>query len=196
MGRLLGLKGAHFAIRAVAEALRRHLPVEFIIVGQGPYKVELRQVAQRVGVADRIRWISHMPQQELFSLYQTMHCLLFPSLHESGGSIALEVQAKGLPVVCLGIGGPTALTTPEATMQIDVHGLNEEAVVQQLADAIETVCGDKSRRVPRGDVGRLVMLLQQCRGKVGLEAHCRLWMNVAKNLPFGMKSLRINEGRH
>ena len=136
VGRLLGMKGVHLAIRAVSEVLRRKVLVEFTIVGQGSYEAELRRVAQAEGVAEHIRWFSHMPQQELFSLYQSMHCFLFPSLHDSGGSVVLEAQANGLPVICLGIGGPAALVAPEAAIVIDVPGLNEEAVVQGLADAI------------------------------------------------------------
>ncbi|MBU1425985.1 MAG: glycosyltransferase family 4 protein [Gammaproteobacteria bacterium] len=150
VGRFHGLKGAHLAIRAVAEALRRKVNVEFTLVGQGPYESELRRVEQAEGVAGQIRWISHMPQQELFSVYQTMHCFLFPSLHDSGGSVVLEAQAKGLPVICLGIGGPATLVSAETGIVIDVPGLNEEDVVQRLADAIMVLANDEIRRAEMG----------------------------------------------
>lgn len=152
VGRLLGMKGVQLAIRAVSEAQHRKVPVEFTIVGQGPYEAELRRLAQAEGVSERIRWISHMPQNELFSLYQSMHCFLFPSLHDSGGSVVIEAQAKGLPVICLDIGGPAGLVRPDSAMVINTPGLDEEAVVQRLADAIEALAGDENRRAEMGRV--------------------------------------------
>lgn len=149
-GRLLGWKGAHLAIRAVALALKRGLSIEFCLVGRGPYEVELRRVAQAAGVHDRIRWISQMPQQELFELYGTMHCFLFPSLHDSSGNVVLEAQAKGLPVICLDIGGPATLVTPETAIIVATQNLDEEGVVQRLADAIETLAANEELRARMG----------------------------------------------
>ena len=145
-GRLLGWKGAHLAIRAVALALQRGVQVEFTLVGRGPYESELRRTAREVSVHDRIRWIRQMPQHELFALYETMHCFLFPSLHDSSGNVVLEAQAKGLPVICLDIGGPATLVTPQTALVVSTRGLDEAAVIQQLADAIRTLAEDEPRR--------------------------------------------------
>ena len=146
VGRLLGWKGAHLAIRAVALALHRGVQVEFTLVGRGPYEPELRRTAREASVHDRIRWISQLPQQELFALYETMHCFLFPSLHDSSGNVVLEAQVKGLPVICLDIGGPATLVTPQTALVVSTHGLDEAAVIQQLADAIRTLAEDEPRR--------------------------------------------------
>lgn len=149
-GRLLGWKGAHLAIRAVALARRRGLEVEFCLVGQGPYEAELRQVARSLGEHDRIRWIAQMPQQELFALYQSMHCFLFPSLHDSSGNVVVEAQAKGLPVICLDIGGPATLVTPKTALIVNTRGLDEAALVERLADALERIAGDEASRREMG----------------------------------------------
>ena len=145
-GRLLGWKGAHLAIRSVAEVLHRGIPVEFFLVGRGPYETELRRVAQAVGLHDSIHWIAQMPQQELFSLYETMHCFLFPSLHDSSGNVVIEAQAKGLPVICLDIGGPATLVTSETAKIVDTHGLGEAGVVARLADALAELAADEPAR--------------------------------------------------
>lgn len=146
-GRLLGWKGAHFAIRAVAQAAAQGVPVEFTLLGKGPFESELRKVAAEVGLHDNIHWISQMPQQELFALYQTMHCFLFPSLHDSGGSVVLEAQANGLPVVCLDLGGPATLVTPETAIVVSTNSQNEVAIVSALANALKHLANDESRRV-------------------------------------------------
>jgi glycosyltransferase involved in cell wall biosynthesis len=146
-GRLLGWKGAHLAIRAVAQALAHGIAVEFTLLGKGPYESELRGVADVLGVQNSIRWVSHMPQQELFALCQTMHCLLFPSLHDSSGNVVLEAQANGLPVICLDLGGPATLVTPETAIVVTTHGRNEEAVVEGLSNALSELAGDENRRM-------------------------------------------------
>lgn len=150
-GRLLGWKGAHLAIRAVAQAVAQDVPVEFTLLGKGPFEPELRKVAVEVGLHDRMRWVSHMPQHELFTLYRTMHCFLFPSLHDSSGNVVLEAQANGLPVICLDVGGPVTLVTPETAMVVSTKGRNEADIVRSLGDAIVQLAHDEPRR---GRMGR------------------------------------------
>lgn len=146
-GRLLGWKGAHLAIRAVAQAVAQGIPVELTLLGKGPYESELRKVAVDVGMHDSIRWVSHMPQHELFALYRTMHCFLFPSLHDSSGNVVLEAQANGLPVICLDLGGPMTLVTPETAAVVTTQRQDEAGVVQGLADALGRLAGDEGRRM-------------------------------------------------
>jgi Glycosyltransferase len=146
-GRLLGWKGAHLAIRAVAQAVAQGVPVEFTLIGKGPFEPELRRLAAELGVQDRIHWVSQMPQQELFALYRTMHCFLFPSLHDSSGNVVLEAQANGLPVVCLDLGGPATLVTPETAMVVLTRGRDEEGLVVSLASALAGLAEDDSKRM-------------------------------------------------
>ena len=146
-GRLLGWKGAHLAIRAVAEAVSQGVSVEFTLLGKGPFEAELRKVAAAVGLHDRICWISHLPQQELFALYQSMHCFLFPSLHDSSGNVVLEAQAFGLPVICLDIGGPVTLVTPETAIAVSTQNRDEKGVVHGLAEAIRQLNNDEPNRL-------------------------------------------------
>lgn len=146
-GRLLGWKGAHLAIRAVAQAVAQGVPVEFTLLGKGPFEPELRRLADELGVQDKIRWVSQMPQQELFALYQTMHCFLFPSLHDSSGNVVLEAQANGLPVICLDLGGPATLVAAETAIVVTTSNQNETDVVQSLADAVRQLADDEPRRL-------------------------------------------------
>ncbi len=146
-GRLLGWKGVHLAIRAVARAVARGVPLEFTLLGEGPFEPELRKVAASVGLEDRIHWLRHIPQQELFALYRTMHCLLFPSLHDSGGNVVLEAQGNGLPVICLDLGGPATLVTPDTAIVVSTHRRNEAGVVEDLANALGKLADNEGRRM-------------------------------------------------
>lgn len=149
-GRLLGWKGAHLAIRAVAAAGAEGVDIEFTVLGEGPFERELHRMARRAGVHERIHWIGRLPQDELFALYPTMHALVFPSLHDSSGNVVLEAQAHGLPVVCLDIGGPAKLVDARSALVVATRNRSEDEVVRDLARAIRTLADDEARRLAMG----------------------------------------------
>ena len=149
-GRLLGWKGAHLAIRALRLARNRRVDAELTIVGRGPYEHELRRITKATMVGNAVQWLGHIPRDELFRLYRTMHCLLFPSLHDSSGNVVLEAQAHGIPVVCLNIGGPATLVTQETAVIIPTSCINETELVERLADAIVLLATDEAQRFVMG----------------------------------------------
>lgn len=152
-GRLLGWKGVHLAIRAVASAARQGVPVDLKIVGNGTYLAELSRLAVESGVGDRVSWEGHVTQQELFSFFRSTHCLLFPSLHDSGGSVVLEAQAHGVPIVCLDLGGPRTLSNEASAIVVPTAGADEEAVVAGLSSALVTLYRNESARIQMGWAG-------------------------------------------
>ena len=145
-GRLLGWKGAHLAIRAVAQALKAGANIEFTLLGKGPYGRELRRLAAQQGVADKIRWVDHVPFQEFHAFMQQHHCFLYPSLHDSGGTVVIDAQACGLPVICLDLGGPGTNVTTDTAMIVNTARQSEADVVAGLSAALVTLAGDESRR--------------------------------------------------
>lgn len=150
VGRLLGWKGAHLAIRAFAQARAQGLDVAFTLVGRGPFGAELHRLANDLGVESQIEWIEDVPHEDMPALMQTHHCFLFPSLHDSGGTVVLEAQANGLPVICLDLGGPASLVCADSALVIATDGRDETEVVKALRDALMTLCHDEPRRHAMG----------------------------------------------
>lgn len=146
-GRLLCLKGIHLALRAVALARASGADVRFTIIGSGPRERWLKDIATALGLAEpALRWVARVPQDRLFEMYEAGHCLLFPSLHDSGGNVVLEALAFGLPVVCLDLGGPKTLVDARCAMVIDTVRRDEEAVVTALADTLLHLAADEEQR--------------------------------------------------
>jgi glycosyltransferase involved in cell wall biosynthesis len=85
---------------------------------------------------DIMSWIS---QDELFRLYDTHDLLLFPSLHDSSGGVVLEALCHGMPVVCLDLGGPKEIVTPNSGVIIKTAGLNTAQVASRIADEIHAL---------------------------------------------------------
>ncbi len=109
VGRLQGLKGADLAIEALAAS--RHRNATLLLCG-GPsgvdgevYVDELHRLAARLGVADRIRWVTPKPHHLLSTYYRAADAVLVPSRSESFGLVALEASACGVPVIAANVGG-------------------------------------------------------------------------------------------
>lgn len=148
VGRLLGWKGAHLAIRAAGAARKQGANIEFTVIGKGPYESTLRQIATHADLGgEGMRWINHMPQQQLFAEMNSAHLFVFPSLHDSSGNVVLEAQSRGLPVVCLDCGGPAALVTSETSIVISTKDASEQDVVTRIAEAIIQLSKNEPRRL-------------------------------------------------
>jgi glycosyltransferase involved in cell wall biosynthesis len=137
-GRLLYWKGVHIALRAFAELTNKGIDARFTIVGDGPERSRLEQEAASRNLRDRVEFIPRMPQAKLFELYDTHNLLLFPSLHDSGGFVVLEALSRGLPVVCLDLGGPKEIVTDNSgiVVRTDGSGQNTERLAISVASAI------------------------------------------------------------
>ena len=96
VGRMTYYKGYHVAI----EALSR-IEGKLIIVGNGPLEQELRALAKRLQVNDRITWMASVSQENLIALYTAATALWFPSIarSEGFGLVQVEAMACGCPVI-------------------------------------------------------------------------------------------------
>lgn len=153
-GRLIGLKGIHLGLDAVAQARAWGVNVEFHIVGDGPYEERLRQQVQRLGLEAMVHWRRAMPQAELFELYRQMDAVLFPSLHDSSGNVVVEALSFALPVICLDLGGPADIVTQGSGWVVNTAGCDEGMVVVAMAEAIRSLASD-SELFERLSVGAL-----------------------------------------
>jgi glycosyltransferase involved in cell wall biosynthesis len=132
IGRFVPLKGLVPAIEAFARFDRVVLPqtpTELVLVGAGPLEDYALHLAVKFGVADRVRVLAWLPQEELSGLYASSSVFLYPSV-EAQGLVVAEALAFGLPVLAIRGTGPALLTGPAGWT---VDGGN---VVAGLADAL------------------------------------------------------------
>ena len=138
-GRLLYWKGAHIAIEVLAELTRVSPGAQLTIVGKGSEEQRLRSAALARGVADNVRFVSWLPQQELFDLYQTHDLFVFPSMHDSGGTVVVEALSFGLPVVCLDVGGPAQIVTQSSGAIVSTVGRDTAQLAAAMAKEIARI---------------------------------------------------------
>lgn len=101
VGHLIADKGHQFVIEALAE-LRE---VRLMIVGDGPMREELKTLAMRLGVAERITWTGIVSQQQLAKHYAAADVTVLASKLEGMPNVLLESIACGTPVIATNVGG-------------------------------------------------------------------------------------------
>ena len=136
VGRFLEWKGMHLGLAAFAMVLQQLPDARLTLVGQGPAEKRWHHLAETLGIAAQLDWISWVNQKDLAALYARHDLLLFPSLHDSGGMVVLEAMSHGLPVVCLDIGGPGRMVNALCGRVIATAGMKEADVIRQLGNAI------------------------------------------------------------
>jgi glycosyltransferase involved in cell wall biosynthesis len=86
-------------VRAVA-ALDQE-GVQLVVPGAPtPHEGELRALAERLGVGERVHLPGWVSEAQLEGLYALASCLALPSLMEGGGLPVLEAMRRGVPVAC------------------------------------------------------------------------------------------------
>ena len=149
VGRLTSAKGQALLIRAVAELSRRRLPVEAVFVGDGPTRAILQELAQSLGIGERVVFTGSVGQDTIRSQYAAADLFCLPSLAEGVPVVLMEAMAMGLPVVTTRIMG-----TPEL-VDDGVSGLLvSPGRVDELARALAELISAPDRREAMGRAGR------------------------------------------
>jgi teichuronic acid biosynthesis glycosyltransferase TuaC len=109
VGHLIPRKGHDLAINALA-----HLPDKnLVIVGDGPEHANLKGLARRLGVADRVRFLGQIAHDKLPDLYTAADLGLLMSTEEGWANVLLESMACGTPIIATDAGGTSeVVTTP------------------------------------------------------------------------------------
>jgi glycosyltransferase involved in cell wall biosynthesis len=135
-GRLLYWKGVHIAIEAMTPLVARIPDLRLTIVGDGPEAARLKADVASRNLTRNVDFIPRMPQEEFLRLYDSHDLLLFPSLHDGAGCVVLEALSHGMPVVCLDLGGPKDIATPQSGIIVKTGDLNSAQVAERLADQL------------------------------------------------------------
>jgi len=100
-GWLIPRKGQAFAIEALT-----HIPdATLLLVGDGPDRAPLEQLARRLGVAGRVRFLGSMAHEELPALLSAADVVVQPTEAEGLANVWVEAVACGTPVVTTDVGG-------------------------------------------------------------------------------------------
>ena len=153
LGRLTPEKGAGWLLKALKEMT---VPVHLDIAGEGHQEPELRRLAVRLGIENRVTFHGWIDGERVNCLLREARALVFPSVwHEPGGTVALEAMVNGRAVIMSRVGGMPEVICPE------VNGLLVEPNdVFALARAMERLAADGELARRLGAEGRKIAAAQ------------------------------------
>ncbi len=133
-----GVYGADRLVRAMPLIVEQIGDVRFEMVGDGTDLARCKELADSVGVSDRITWHDRQPLSSLPRLIETWDASVIPSAHEAFGVAALESSAMGVPVVASDVCGlRDTVRDGETGLLVDSSNAEELAggIVKLLSDA-------------------------------------------------------------
>jgi glycosyltransferase involved in cell wall biosynthesis len=151
VGELRPVKAIDVLIEALAVLKRSGRRVSATIAGEGPQGAQLKAQAQRLGVADLVRFVGYRPAREAFAMGRM---LVIPSRAESLPYIVLEAAAAGVPIIATKVGGNPEifgaqadhLITPDDSAALAgaiAAALDDPGEVRSVAHAVRTRVHDE-----------------------------------------------------
>ena len=91
-------KGVDVTIRALPAIAKAYPNVKYLVIGRGDDQPRLAQLAQELGVTDRVIFAGFVPTDQLVDHYRLADVYVMPS-KEGFGIVYLEAMACGIPVI-------------------------------------------------------------------------------------------------
>ena len=112
LGRIVRRKGIQTVLEALP-ALTRELPdLAYVVVGDGPDRARLEELAASLGVSERVHWMGRVPDDEVLDYFNLCDVFVMPAQSdqldvEGFGLVFFEASACAKPVVGARSGGVT-----------------------------------------------------------------------------------------
>ena len=147
VGRLVYYKGFDVLIRAMAA-----IDAPLLVIGDGPLRTDLEDLARTTGVADKVTFLGEMQNDAAAPFFSAADVFVLPSVarSEAFGIVQLEAMACGTPVVNTALRSGVPWVSPHGVSGLTVPPQDPPA----LASAVETLLGDAAMRRCFGDAAR------------------------------------------
>jgi glycosyltransferase involved in cell wall biosynthesis len=137
VGGLMPCKACDLALRAAAPLLRSDL-ARFTILGGGPERNRLEQLARSLGIEKAVSfcgWVSH---SEALKRLRSADVMVFPSVRDFGAGVVFEALATGAVPVVADFGGPGDIVHPNVGYKVALTNESEfvsrmETILTELA---------------------------------------------------------------
>ncbi|BAY86984.1 group 1 glycosyl transferase [Calothrix parasitica NIES-267] len=149
-GRLVSEKGVDVLLKAFALVKEHVAEAELIIAGQGVEAENLKLFAQELGVSKSVKWLGHIPRQELEQHFDKAWVQVVPSLWaEPFGNVTTEAMMRGTAVIASATGAQ-----PEIVSSNETGFLVPPGDIPTLANALLKLLSNRELAEKMGQSGR------------------------------------------
>jgi glycosyltransferase involved in cell wall biosynthesis len=146
IARLIPQKGIQYLIEAAALLKNEAFDFRMLIVGDGPFRQQLEELAVGVGVRENLLFTGF--RRDIPEIFAMIDLFVLPTLEEGMSIAVLEAMRAGKPVIASRVGGVPEIVTKETGILI------RPADPKALAAAIQQLWSDAETRKRMGDAGR------------------------------------------
>ena len=125
--------------------------LELVLIGDGDLRYHYESLSEKMGLANKVRFLGGVDQEELPLIYALSDVLVLPSRKiESFGIVLLEAMASGVPVIASKLPGVRKLVEESSSGLLFKPGDSRE-----LASSIESLLRDANKAEELGRNGRM-----------------------------------------
>jgi glycosyltransferase involved in cell wall biosynthesis len=147
VGRMTGVKDVGAVLEIVRATRERGVNAVVCMVGDGPDREGLEQLAHDLGIARASYFVGYQP--EVAGYYRLFDSFVLPSVNEGTPVSAIEALASGTPVVATRVGG-----VPDVVRDGVDGFLVEPGDTERAADRLAQLAADPELRARLGESGR------------------------------------------
>ncbi len=140
VGGLVPRKACDLALRAAAPLLRGDM-ARFTVVGDGPERNRLEQLAQSLGIEKGVSFCGWIRHAEVLSRMRCADVFVFPTLRDNGAGVVFEALATGAVPVVVDFGGPGDIVHKEVGYKVPLT--NESEIVSQIEKILTDLAGNR-----------------------------------------------------
>jgi glycosyltransferase involved in cell wall biosynthesis len=158
-GGLVKEKRLDLLLRMACEVLQAGVPARFLIVGEGYLADELRELAKRLKIEDKVIFAGWVP--DLPYVLSAMDAFVLCSLTETTSVVIVEGMAMRRPIVAMQVGDLLETFTEGVSGYFVPSG-----DIHKMTEALIGLYGDPEKRQRMGEEGRKEALEKFSREKV------------------------------
>lgn len=134
-GRLIPLKGFDTVIRAIARLKNAGCDVRLKVLGDGPQRTELAELARSEGVADEVSFLGFVDRPQ--DHFAAASLFVLSSHFEGFGNVIVEAMSVGCPVLSTDCphGPAEIIDSPEVGVLVPVG--DDEAMAREIGELID-----------------------------------------------------------
>ena len=147
-------KGLELALRAFAKALKTEATpdMRFDILGKGPDKQRLQDLARALGISDQVNFMGAVPQEDVSRFLANADVFVFTSVRDASGGVNLEAMAAGLPILCIAHQGVGDITDDSCAFRVQPASIDQ--TVAALSEGMNFFTNHPNESLKMGKAAR------------------------------------------